>query len=838
MTDYLLERKIGSGSFGEVFSGKNKHTGVKVAIKRLNKAALMKYGNYILNAFWREIDCMKKCECENSVKLFQNFETQHNFNIIMELCDTDLLYHLNEHRGGLPKEQVRDTFQQLNNVFRLMNKNNIVHRDLKLSNILIKYTDKNKTKFIPKLSDYGFSKELNNNRTGTHLGTPATMAPEVIMDLPYGNKSDLWSIGVMIYQLYFKALPYNGFGEEQILAQIRNKVPIKKSNDDLLDDLISKLLIMNPNNRISWDDYFNHPFFTGVICTRNIQNNFKNKYEKISDINVGFMHEKNLYECYIAKKPNGEKVIIKSYDIGFIGNNQNLFDYEYELIKAFKGNKNCLKLIENYTENNKIFLVFEYIEGEILSEYCKKNELSENEIRIMIKELYNNIFIFNDYNNFPFLFISKYSFLINTKNNNKPIIFDFGFHKFFVSTDEYTSYFCPKTNEFYTSEFPIKTNVMNFGMTILKTLYNNNFKIEDKAIILPQNKIISPEFKEFISKSIFRNINIRASWVDLGRCKFIFDNVKDNLIDENKYVLLNEEKLFYIYDEITKKYNNIVNYYSKDVIEKNKDIINYFKEIESFIIINIFEMNLILKFFEASIKKKSFSPQHEISLISINSMAQISKCNLNFGNLLLKDVNLIKVEKNEKFENFIVSLKLNIKKMSGILKKLYKLHKFPKQENYQVFFKNIIKNFDDFKFVNYFYNIISRNENEGNKDLALEELIIAKYISEFILFIVDSINTGKNKKINFAKEDIIQQFHNVFDDKENKIEISKIKGNENYLLISFIGVVLRKFSSINYSETDSKMQNLLTSANGLQRFYPFLMKKIENIENKVEIKDI
>ena len=53
MADYTMDKKIGSGSFGEVFSGTNKHNGIKVAIKRLNKAALLKYGNYLLAAFWR-----------------------------------------------------------------------------------------------------------------------------------------------------------------------------------------------------------------------------------------------------------------------------------------------------------------------------------------------------------------------------------------------------------------------------------------------------------------------------------------------------------------------------------------------------------------------------------------------------------------------------------------------------------------------------------------------------------------------------------------------------------------------------------------------------------------
>ena len=197
-----LEKKIGSGSFGDVFMGTLRNTGEKIAVKRVKKATLKKYGDYLIKAFWKEIENMKLCECENSIRLIQTMESENNYNIVMELCDTDLLIHLNKSPVPFTVDEVRDTFSKLNNVFKIMQKHNIIHRDLKLGNILIKYTDETKKVFIPKLSDYGFSKDLNdNNYTATHLGTPATMAPEIMMNMPYDAESDLWSIGVMMYQL-------------------------------------------------------------------------------------------------------------------------------------------------------------------------------------------------------------------------------------------------------------------------------------------------------------------------------------------------------------------------------------------------------------------------------------------------------------------------------------------------------------------------------------------------------------------------------------------------------------------------------------------------------------
>ena len=131
-----------------------------------------------------------------------------------------------------------------------MVENNIIHRDLKLGNILIKYSDEAKTKFVPKLSDYGLSKELSDKSgiARTSLGTPATMAPEVTAKNIYNNKADLWSVGVLLYQLHFNEFPYKGRAASEIARNIKNQIPYKQAEDLFLRDLINKLLVVNPMN--------------------------------------------------------------------------------------------------------------------------------------------------------------------------------------------------------------------------------------------------------------------------------------------------------------------------------------------------------------------------------------------------------------------------------------------------------------------------------------------------------------------------------------------------------------------------------------------------------------
>jgi serine/threonine protein kinase len=143
--------------------------------------------------------------------------------------------------------------------------NNIIHRDIKLENIMVKYIDSSHRKFIPKINDYGLSKQVKGGITSTVCGTPIFMAPELILNKPYNNKADLWSIGVMIYIMLFKDIPYpitaNIFYQSEANIKKVYAVRKKKASDPLLEDLINKLLVYDPQRRLSWDEYLNHQFF-------------------------------------------------------------------------------------------------------------------------------------------------------------------------------------------------------------------------------------------------------------------------------------------------------------------------------------------------------------------------------------------------------------------------------------------------------------------------------------------------------------------------------------------------------------------------------------------------
>ena len=182
---------IGKGQFGLVY---------KVALKKINKMYTTE------QEFINEINILKKLESDYSVKYIDHYKTDNEYNLIMELCDCSLKDILNEYKKkkkGLPINMIKKILKQLNIIMKKMNQSNIIHRDIKPENILIKYLDEKKEDFNIKLTDYGLCRDLKSTKKSLSIaGTDKYMAPE-IEDGEYNNKVDLWSIGVLIYELYY-----------------------------------------------------------------------------------------------------------------------------------------------------------------------------------------------------------------------------------------------------------------------------------------------------------------------------------------------------------------------------------------------------------------------------------------------------------------------------------------------------------------------------------------------------------------------------------------------------------------------------------------------------------
>ena len=279
--EYKETKLIKNNIYTSIYEAKllNSTEGKLVAIKKINKERIKEDMMEDLclteiteedfepeiNKFNREIKNMQLCHCENSVEIYDYYNTDKEFIIIMELCDNTLLYELAKTKEGFSEQQIKDILLQLNKVFKKMHKNKISHRDIKLNNILVKYLNSEKTKFKILLSDYGVSHQLNKltTRYKTYAGTKIIMAPEILNNEKYNDKCDLWSLGIIIYKLKTKKLPYKGNFDKEVLEEIETKglSVLNNINDEKLKNLLSKLLAKNPHERISWDEYFEHEFF-------------------------------------------------------------------------------------------------------------------------------------------------------------------------------------------------------------------------------------------------------------------------------------------------------------------------------------------------------------------------------------------------------------------------------------------------------------------------------------------------------------------------------------------------------------------------------------------------
>jgi len=227
---YEIIEGIRGGGYGTVYKGREKGKNELRAIKVMNLDTIReklineidekddienKLKSYI-NGFIEEFEIIKKCciNNNNSVKCYEYFYNDDNFAIIMELCDMNLLQLLIQKKEKdnryFNSEEILEIMKQLNSTFKIMKENKIIHRDLKLENILIK---KENGKNIIKLTDYGCSKRLislSNYGDTLGVGTISCMAPEILKGEEYNYKADLWSIRIIIYRLYFGKFPFIG----------------------------------------------------------------------------------------------------------------------------------------------------------------------------------------------------------------------------------------------------------------------------------------------------------------------------------------------------------------------------------------------------------------------------------------------------------------------------------------------------------------------------------------------------------------------------------------------------------------------------------------------------
>ena len=249
--DYIQESIIDSGEFSFVYKAKNKRNGNYVAIKEINKEKYKQFTKLNFN----DKEIMQNLNSGENVLLKDIMNNDKYFYVITDLCLCNMEEYLNMRKDNLTIEEIREILNKLNYNLKTMNNKNIVYRHFKPKNILINLEKINKCNI--KLYDYDTFNLISKNIEETYL----TLAPEILKSGKFSSKSDIWSLGILIYYLCFKEYPFNGKNKVIVYNEIISGKKLKLIGDKDLDDLMNKMLKIDINQRISWEDYFNHSFF-------------------------------------------------------------------------------------------------------------------------------------------------------------------------------------------------------------------------------------------------------------------------------------------------------------------------------------------------------------------------------------------------------------------------------------------------------------------------------------------------------------------------------------------------------------------------------------------------
>ena len=449
--DYILISKIGKGAFASVYGGINQKNGKIIAIKQIEMSKINK-SKETYNNIRNEFFILSKINHNNIIKLIDYELTKNNIYFILDYCNggnlSEYIKYYEKKEGKLLNEfYIQKLLRQLIKGLEYMHNKNIIHRDLKLENILLNFNDIKTSNlnekiqkvdyskvslndsFTLKIADLGFSKNISKELyTHTFLGTPIIISPEVLLgndnERKYNTKADLWSLGIITYQLLIGYPPFNS---NESIFNIFKKIKIGKykipTNIKISIEAISfinGLLQFYPEKRFNWEQIKSHPFIIN-----NVENfhyiNLKNM-EYNENIVIDSKNCDNLLWINFENKLN----------IGLDKIDQNYLNETMKNDNINEGNKENEKKSDedkkidneekkNNLNNNKDKL------NEENQEIEKKNEEemnNENKIKNLKDSLQNNLNI-NELNNKDDYEINNFSSFVviinKDKNENKGI---------------------------------------------------------------------------------------------------------------------------------------------------------------------------------------------------------------------------------------------------------------------------------------------------------------------------------------------------------------------------------------------------------------------------------
>ena len=438
--NYQIIEKIGKGTFGTVYKVKRFNEPLIYVIKQISLIGLT---DIQINQVYSEAKILSQIRSKYVVKYYESFLEDDNLNIVMEYCDNgDLYTYINKQKEKskpFKEDLIWEIFIKITLGLTTIHKMKILHRDLKALNIFLK-----KNKEI-KIGDLGVAKELNQaSFANTIIGTPYYLSPEMCEDKPYNQKSDVWALGVILYELCTFRHPFDAGNHAALILKIMNTNPdpILACYSANLQKVVNWILEKKIEKRPNCFDLLKMPIIIEKAKILGLYNeilevcyeNNNNKSNQMQNL-IPMDSEDILLQSHLVPIANNRKTIqvkkINNVTNRIIGENQNI---------NRKGNYNLNNKNGNIENNNYNFLnnlnsyQTENIQNNIQDNYIK-NLNNINRIQYNYNTYYGsnepkNISS-NSYNNFDLtkgniiIFNNNYNNLYNNKfNQNNNIIYN------------------------------------------------------------------------------------------------------------------------------------------------------------------------------------------------------------------------------------------------------------------------------------------------------------------------------------------------------------------------------------------------------------------------------
>jgi len=277
---YTFIKNLGSGEFGIVDLCKDNIEEKYVAVKKISLEGMTQAGK---NKVKQEVDLLFKVKTPTIIEFFSSVVENDTRFIYLEYAKEGTLedkirnYRLKGNK--IPTEQIIDWLIQILIALFSLNRNNMMHRDIKAENMLI--TEDN----VLKLSDLGISKVIDEQNK-TLCGTPYYVSPEIASGLDYDFNTDIWSLGIVLYEIITGTKPFDKANPSDLYISIQNDDynPLPQDTDPKLLFLVRFMLRKNPKKRANLDDLLEQDFIYYRMIELIEKNNWKDKIPFVEKI--------------------------------------------------------------------------------------------------------------------------------------------------------------------------------------------------------------------------------------------------------------------------------------------------------------------------------------------------------------------------------------------------------------------------------------------------------------------------------------------------------------------------------------------------------------------------